>query len=66
MVIYRTLLFYNFVFLGKHQTYLNLLLSQTYLNLYLKATYSLFYDFYDYGFPQFSHIQKFRSIIDFA
>jgi hypothetical protein len=56
-VIYRTLLFHNYVFIGRYEksTYLTLL-------LFVKSFYNSGL-FYNCVFPNFSHIYQFRSII---
>ena len=62
-VIYRTLLFYNSVFLGRYEkkTYLNLLLTFFRCSIILVGALL----FYNSVFPHFSHISHFRSIISF-
>ena len=63
-VIYRTLLFYNSVFLGRYEkkkTYLNF--TSNFFRRSIILVGALL--FYNSVFPHFSHISHVRSIINF-
>ena len=60
-VIYRTLLFYNSVFLGRCEKKVSEFTPNFFRRSIILVGALLFYN---YGFPHFSHISHFRSIIN--
>ena len=60
-VIYRTLLFYNSVFLGRREKKVFEITPNFFRRSIILVGALLFYN---YGFPHFSHISHFRSIIN--
>ena len=62
-VIYRTLLFYNYVFLGRYKKNVSEFTPNFFRRSIILVGALLFYN---YVFPHLSHISHFRSIIHFS